>query len=371
MAMMHYKMKLKTLSPVHIGSGETISKTEAMIDSLKNTVYIPDTNKLFCGLIQLGLAEKYEESIINGTGFDLMEFLKLNKVPQSTYLSWVRYSYSLGSMEPKQMNISTCLKDTYSMPYIPGSSVKGAIRTAILAAELLNNHRLTIDEKLGRTHNTKDKLKTMERLESGVEEGLFHTIKFGKRYEQKIKKNNAVRSVFKGLLISDSEPIPTDHITLCQKIDMFPDGERKKLNVYRECIKPGTEIVFSITIDDSVFPYDTEQILAALNWYFEDQRENFLDYFSESKSPSIPDGDILYLGGGTGFASKTVTYQIFNNLNTAAETVQEIMAFKFKDHYHDCDLQNYNISPHMRKCTVCDGRLYDMGLCGIAFEKTY
>ena len=369
MALKHYKMKLMTLSPVHIGSGETIGKTEAMIDSVKKTVYIPDTVKLFRGLTELGLAEEYEKSIMSGTGFDLLRFLQIKKVPQETYLSWVRYSYPLGSMEPKGMNISACLKDAYSMPYIPGSSVKGALRTAIVAAELMNDPGLTIDKKLGRPRDTKEKLKTMERLESGFEEGLFHTIKFDERYEQKIKKGNAVRSVFKGLLISDSEPIPTDRITLCQKTDMFPDGERKKLNVYRECIRPGTEIVFNVTIDDGVFPYDTEQILAAVNRYFDDQREQFLEYFSESKSPRLPEGDILYVGGGTGFVSKTVTYQIFNDSETALETVQEIMTAKFPKHYHDRDIRKYDVSPHMRKCTVSGGKLYDQGLCSIAFEK--
>jgi CRISPR-associated protein Csm5 len=369
MAVRHYKMKLKTLSPVHIGSGETIGKTEAIIDSVKKTVYIPDTVKLFGGLTELGLAEEYEIRIMGGTGFDLLKFLQNNRVKPETWLSWVKYSYPLGSMEPKGMNISACVKDAYSMPYIPGSSIKGAIRTAIVAAELMNDPALTIDDKLGKPYNIKEKLKTMERLEAETEVELFHTIKFDEHYEQKIKKSNAVRSVFRGLRISDSEPVPTDRITLCQKIDMFPDGGRKKLPIYRECIMPGTELFFDVTIDDAVFPYDDERILAALNWYFDDQSEKFLDYFDESKRPSAPKGDVLYLGGGTGFVSKTVAYQIFEDPDKAAKTVQEIMTAKFPKHYHKYDLQKYEVSPHMRKCTVSGGRLYDQGLCSIAFEE--
>lgn len=370
MAINHYKIKLKTLSPIHIGSGEQVSKTEVLIDNIKKIVYIPDNSKLFHGMIECGIAEKYEKEIMSNTSFDLLDFLRRCGVPEEKYLSWVRYSYSLGEINDKKMNIDTFYKDAYSRPYVPGSSLKGALRTALLANAFLNNSKLTIDKSSEKRNGYK--IGDMKKHESDTEVKLFHTLD-----NKRDKKANAVNSIFKGLRISDSEPVDLENIILCQKIDIKAEPyrqskfykEKNAINVYRECIKPGTEIVFDTIIDTEYFKYSAKDILKAASNYFDSQYEQFLSYIN-NKAPTLPqENNIIYIGGGTGFASKTVTYQMFNDPEKAVHAVQDIMSSNFRNHNHKNDVNNYNVSPRMRKCTRYNNRLYDMGLCSILFEK--
>src|SRR5699024_7482978 len=83
------------------------------------------------------------------------------------------------------------------------------------------------------------------------------------RLKNKSEKRNAVNDVMSCLRISDSRPLSTKDLILCQKLDMFTTGKFKGINVMRECIRPEVKIEFEMTIDDR-FPYTVEDILKAV-----------------------------------------------------------------------------------------------------------
>ena len=62
---------------------------------------------------------------------------------ETDYERWKKYKMEAGEafvrQEARPKEIVTFIKDTYGMPYVPGSSLKGMFRTALIARELLNH----------------------------------------------------------------------------------------------------------------------------------------------------------------------------------------------------------------------------------------
>ena len=122
-------MRLRVLSPLHIGNGNRLTPVD--IYPTKDRVYVLDIEKLFNDLQRLGV--------------DLEEILALLKNPPGEHYVWKGYieeyhlnpaDYALYSLpvfgEPGKtsMQINEFIKSN-GRPYIPGSSLKGAIRTAV------------------------------------------------------------------------------------------------------------------------------------------------------------------------------------------------------------------------------------------------
>jgi len=79
---------------------------------------------------------------------DCINGLKINKVSAKDYLPWVKYRLSCGNflLEKNAINVFECIKDSYNNPYIPGSSLKGMLRTILLSYMAHNAEEC---EKLG------------------------------------------------------------------------------------------------------------------------------------------------------------------------------------------------------------------------------
>lgn len=357
----NYKLKLKVLTPVHIGSGETIGKNEYVIDG--NRVYILDMYKLFKGLTKLNALSKYENAVMSMNRFNLYKFFMDNNITKNTYKAWTEYSFEIPEdADIKTMNITACIKDAYHKPYIPGSSLKGALRTAVTVNEILDGKAKKYSQMVkDEIPNLKGRKSDMSYVESKMDVELFHTLKL---LDKKPKDtNNAVNSVFKGLKISDSTPVELDDLALCVKLDLDDADGENKLNVIRECIKPGTELTFDVSIDTGIFPYDAKRLLGAVKRSFDLQAERFLSKFDGIDIPSAD--HVIYLGGGTGFVSKTVIQALFNE-NDALYVTRNILSKQFWKAKHNNDRF---VSPRMRKCTYYDHGYMDMGICGISFEK--
>ena len=78
-----------------------------------------------------------------------------------------------------------------------------------------------------------------------IESKAFHIL------EKSENKKDAVNDLLSALIIGDSEPLKTRDLVLCQKVEKNVNGREKTLNLFRECIRPGTIIKCSMTIDES------------------------------------------------------------------------------------------------------------------------
>jgi CRISPR-associated protein Csm5 len=197
-----------------------------------------------------------------------------------------------------------------------------------------------------------------------IESQLLNTLNFNEKYQ-----SDAVNSIMKGIQISDSAPLQTSSLVLCRKIDVLKSGELIKLNVCRECLKPGTEIVFDVTIDNIIAGYSNitkEYLRDSIIASAEIQNKQYAKYQKPSGfvTNSAPDRCELYIGGGAGFLSKTFVYAM--DENKALKFTSKIMQALFARHFHKNDEAN-GVSPHTLKCTAYNGQIYQMGKCRVVF----
>ena len=191
----------------------------------------------------------------------------------------------------------------------------------------------------------------------------------------------------RGIIISDSEPVPNECLTVCKKIDLTSKkggGELHELNVIRECIKPYTEIVFHIKLDKRYFCPEGIDICfkdlfyEMIRSFDEDYRNYYLSGFSEIDG-NLKDleNDFLILGGGSGYFGKNIIYTRYG-FNNGMKKVSEYMKskkvwidkLKTKVQSNPDDYHLHGISPHILKLTRYQGKLYHMGICDLILERT-
>lgn len=123
------KIKIETLTPIHIGSGNFISSSELVSykDGDDNYIGIIDPEKIL-GLVGEKHINQWITYIQNGKL--ITDFLQ-KFAPKATPVDYIKravLNFGSGS------TLKECLHDGRGVPYIPGSSIKGAIRTAVLAS---------------------------------------------------------------------------------------------------------------------------------------------------------------------------------------------------------------------------------------------
>lgn len=364
----HYKLKITALSPVHVGDGTVIKKNEYIRRSKDNTVIIPDKYKMFLDLQKLGKLEGFQKYILNDKNKGLGQWLYEEEISNQQIKSWTKYlleardAFIINRNDEKNntpKNITAFSKDAYGMAYIPGSTIKGMIRTALLSMEAVINHdkyKTIIDalqEAAGINKKNSPKNYLKKETES-IETHIFNTLNKNEK-----RQGDAVNSEMSGLIVSDSEPIPTVQLTLSQKVDYTLEGRERTLPILREALIPGTEIFFDITIDTENCSFTINDIMKALDIFQKNCYECFYKRFGRGNDSH----GIVWIGGGTGFLSKTILYQLLGT--DAVELVDNIfkntLGKSYMTHHHENDVYN-QLSPHICKCTYYHGRLYDMGM---------
>lgn len=356
----NYKVTLTTLSPVFIGNGNTIGKKEYLYDNLNEQIIVFNRNKLLTGLMQMKLLDAYCNEALKPE-FKLKFFLQKNNIRPAQYKEWISHCLDSSAVIDGRhalKNISCFVKDAYGVPYIPGSSLKGALRTAILSSEISNIDLKNEKIELLQTNKYKDK-RDLKNKADKIEVKAFNTL--GRKND---KKNNAVNDIFSKMLISDSEPIENCKLILCEKFDVALEGSAKPVSsVVRECLPPNTKINFTMSIEPECF--NIENIKGCIAKRFESYYKNYLDYFHCDDIDDIITENNIVIGGGTGFQSKTITYELLGKKD-GLDFTKKFMCENFKKgkHYND-----NTISPHTRKTTKYDDTFFDMGVCSIDFER--
>ncbi|MCL2045534.1 MAG: type III-A CRISPR-associated RAMP protein Csm5 [Oscillospiraceae bacterium] len=360
-----FTLTLTVESPIHIGSGETLNQKEYIFDKRNRLVYFPEMHNMFRMLKNKGLIERYEQFMFDKQN-DLSYFLLNNNV---SYEAWWGEPISVSNTVTKLSNISSHIKDIYGLPYIPGSSIKGAFRTVLLSQEM-RNRRVNGNPVLHNLNNINGE--AAKRLEADILNVLDRNEK---------NKRDAVNDVMAAFRFSDSEPIDRSFITLCQKKDMpvsTKNADEKSLNVFRECIKPGTKIHIMLAVDTALLngtPYadlfnkksykiSNEQtvkmlvINAMLRNYNVAYTNEYRKYFPEIERYNP---NVLYIGAGTGFVSKTMLLGLLNEEDRLIYTTN-LLSERHRNHKHREDIE-LGVSPHILKLTEYEGDLYEMGRC--------
>lgn len=381
--MMHMKSKmiyltitLETAGPVFIGNGEEYQKSEYLIDTDNNIFYLMDTLKLFNGLKKLDLLKTYESWILSEPkNVNLYYFISENGITEHDYSQWAVYSYNIhNANDLKSSRIYPFIKDPYNLPYIPGSSLKGSIRNAILNSELLNSNKMrsTADSAERSAFSFVKRNQYLSGEARSIDTELFHTLNRTDAKGRPVPQWNAANSIFKGFRISDSRPLPVTALGLFPKKDQKPDGSTVTLPFIRECIRPGTRIEFDAVIDPDIFPYNASQISKAVSDMYENEQNKFMSAFPKLSKPG---GNMLYMGGGSGFITKTAVYSLFKERSRAVKVASVILdnidskvdGIKVGNHLKDP--LRYTVSPHTRKLTKYMDNDYEFALCKIEIKN--
>lgn len=359
-----YQVVLKTVGPVYIGSGKEIGKKEYIF--LNNTtVGIPKIEELYRMLFRKGKKAEFENYLLGNTYEDLTHFLFRQHLKKEEIRSILKYTLDCGDAlleEKKRMQILECMKDTYGMPYVPGSSLKGMLRTILLGNELLKNHDKYLNLEKQLIRNVREpgrvnRIRFMKKEVAGIESETFHTLN-----KDKIHPENAVNDVMQGFIVSDSEPVSLESLILAQSVEVHTNNIEKNLPLLREAFCPGTEIRFTITIDTETCPFSEDYLLKAIERVNACYYSDFLSAFSKAKKL---DDLTVYLGGGSGFASKTIVYPLCGkrkSLEIIPAIFDKIGVSDKHGHKND---EKLGVSPHILKCSRYNGRLYQMGQCRI------
>lgn len=356
-----YDLTLETVGPVHIGTGEKAAKSNYLYDKTHQVISMLNPDKLIEAVIAQGKVDEYEQGIVRnqfGDPNNLYHFLvQTCGLKGREIRELVLYNCDAGATLDERhhlRDITQFIRRADGKAYIPGSSLKGALRTVILFHLMKEKHVLG----------------TGDRSEKKIpENNLINTLHLKKDHFGNAVTNDAVNSVMRGISVSDSEAIPNRQLTLCNKIDIRAGrhaGESRP-NVCRECVKPGTEIHFALTLDQSILKH-TDIRAEDLYSYLDDFREYYHDQYESHFQ--LPDGGIygshlLILGGGSGFFSKSLAYPYYGD--EALNIVMEHMIRSFKKHHHEID-EGLGISPRMMKYTEWNGRRYPFGVCKVTIE---
>ena len=89
--------------------------------------------------------------------------------------------------------------------------------------------------------------------------------------------------------------------------------------------------------------------------------------FKDSRSSSL-----IWLGGGSGYISMTITYQMLGDrsVDFVSKMFDERLFCNKKEKPKHINDRRYGVSPHTLKITYYKGRKYQFGLCDIKLIET-
>lgn len=125
------EIKIETLTPIHIGNGSFLQEgNDYLIDD--DYIYVLNIDKL-CTLIgsDSKSIELWTDAIMNG---GVNSFLG-NRLKGYQYKDLSkRLIKCIDCLNKEQSTLKECMHDGMGKPYIPGSSIKGAMRTVVMAS---------------------------------------------------------------------------------------------------------------------------------------------------------------------------------------------------------------------------------------------
>lgn len=371
-----YRFVMKTLAPVFIGGGKDAGKKEYVFDRDKNTIMFFDVRKLYNGLEEQGLMPAFQDYMLKDNR-DLFTFFCSNNVKPAVYQQWASYNIPVGDrglINHSTKNIALFVKDPYGKPYIPGSSLKGMLRTILenayyldethadMADRMADQIDREIDHKKGRRYYLTNENREM--AEDAFHRRLFPD-KHGKYTKWQLRE--MVNDCMRGLIVSDSRPLEPSDLCVCQKIDVSKAGKENPSIILRECIKPGIQIAFQITLDTKLFPMTVHDIIVAMRQFYKNYQAVYMNRF-QNVPKTFGNSTTFFLGGGAGYVSKTATYAVFPPDEAAYQTGKILNNTQPKKHKHFND-KKLGVSPHMLKCTRYNNRMYQMGACCLVSFK--
>ncbi|MEY8516214.1 type III-A CRISPR-associated RAMP protein Csm5 [Lachnospiraceae bacterium 29-84] len=360
-----YDLVLTVEGPVFIGNGKEIGKKEYAFFPQDQRVAVMDPVKLSWLLAKEGLMEAYEAFLFGKGREDVGRWLEEHGILRGQYLPCARYEIDGADavLEPwGKLPILEFNKDPYGNPYVPGSSIKGMLRTILLANDMMERPGKYQDVKKGVSDALMQNKKTgrpfrgiCKRESAQMEQAAYRTL--GRNFR---RPDSPANDKLAGLLVGDSKPLSCEDLVLCQRVELHTDGTEKRLNMLREALRPGTVIQCQVTVDTTICDITKDSLVQAVARFGQMYHACFLKNYP---GLGLPEGQDVWLGGGVGFATKTGVYPLFGEKEGVQAAMDIFQATGVpRSHKHEED-QALGVSPHVCKVAYYKGERRQMGHC--------
>ena len=313
-----YRFTLTVEGLVHIGDGGKYGKKDYFLTK-QGTIAILNAPS-FVSKLDHDQLNEYCEFLKKDSRTGLQEYLDskngLDAVAQGARLYTLDARLTRARRGSYQyFDIWRFVKDAHGCPYVPGSSIKGMLRTAILISLIARDR-----QAYERLYNRGEVLKKRQRADEDIQRKAFWVGQLDR------DGGSAVNDVLRYLSVSDSDPLSVGDLVLAMKYDKFSqkdDGRHKKklgkisdeeayyqgneLPIYRECLRPGTTIRTKLTVDERIGQYfdslrlDRDGLPKALLFSYELYQKCFLSHFdidgeaTSTKKEASSDGRCKYI----------------------------------------------------------------------------
>ena len=375
------KMCLKVVTPINISDGIVLGAKDYLYDSRRQKVFFLNLHQWHMFIYKHMLLEKYESYLANFRDKQsLLEWLQMQGYDiddvRTVITSEAQATVNLMDNEKKKTlnDINRHIQQPEGSLYVPGSSIKGVFRTAILYSLLQKRQDIKvkywrqIQEKF--SSNYFKPYRDFNKLISDLENEFLHTLRL---VDGNIRSNNAVCSAMRGLQVSDTYASRNMQTAILQKVDggfdKFGKASPKKLPIFRECMLPKAELFFDVKIEKAVMSTiginTVDDLLKATHSFFAAVTDLLQQAFEKEYQEAfqgVAAGN-MFLGGNTGFLSKTLLAMLAPDKDTAKNTIKVLLDKSFKTHKHL--LRDKVIAPRTLKCTNYNGKLMLMGVAEV------
>jgi len=321
-----YRCTITPISPLHIGTGNPNPACRYVL---------PDNGGTGLCLRESFLVSKLREGKVSIKDYMEKTFPASGVPRNEAELKKIKAYEIEFTKAAKQLNKEArpFIRDGFRCPYIPGSSIKGMLRTSLAFSALLDDKGKR--EELARDRNIKDVLDMMKhsninnigniRKQNYTRERLIESLfRSGTNPDPK-------NDVLKCIRVSDSLPSPKPLVMAATNIFTSRNGELDTLSrntpaAFCEVADPGTTFEFEMTIDEEMLenhkkmsPYikfrDHNDILLALQdharmtaklekEYME--RNGCLELWNPQYEQEFEDSAIIRIGWGSGWAGSSL-----------------------------------------------------------------
>lgn len=246
------KVRIKTLTPVHIGTGKKLGRLEFLNNHRINY------DKLF----ELLAEEKQEEFISwieQNPNIDVRSILNQFKLNTNEIIKKCGLYFINGSF---QRDVNEGIKDSSNKLFIPGSSLKGSLRTALMYKVLANSSNSNfLSKKLDELKNiatnlrgNQNKIKELlKRADDKIVEEIFICgVEKEKNNKIEIVYDDQKYDLLKLIKISDTTSVSTKdegEISELQVYALKKLPAHKSFRINTESIRDNVELEFDISID--------------------------------------------------------------------------------------------------------------------------
>lgn len=378
------KMYLKVVTPINISDGIVLGAKDYLYDSRRQKVYFLNLHQWHMFIYKHVLLKKYESYLANFRDKQsLLEWLRMQGYDiddvRTVITSEAQATVNLMDNKKKKTlnDINRHIQQPDGSLYVPGSSIKGVFRTAVLYKLL--QKRQDIKSKYWRqiqgkiSNNYLNPKRDFDGLAKDLESELLHTLRLKDDKERNISNKKAVCSAMRGLQVSDTYASRNMQTAILQKVDggfdKFGKASPKKLPIFRECMLPEAELFFDVKIEKAVMNTiginSVDDLLKATHSFFAAVTDLLQQAFEKEYQEAfqgVAAGN-MFLGGNTGFLSKTLLAMLAPDKDTAKNTIKVLLDKSFKNHKHL--LRDKVIAPRTLKCTNYNGKLMLMGVAEV------